>query len=184
MKREKDLILKTTMEIKVFLLFLLDNIVGPIDRTALIDIVEENTDEISFDYDECLRQLTESEHVYRDEIGSESYYMISEKGRMVAAELYDSLDPDLRERSIRSAIRHTAQTESERSVKAYITETPERRYRVTMIASDRFGEVMSVSVTVSSKSEAESIKSGYLKKPDSVYRGVFFSVTGKMEYIS
>lgn len=184
MKRDKDLILKTTTEIKVFLLFLLDNIVGPIDRTALIDIVEENTDEISFDYDECLRQLTESEHVYRDEIAHEIYYMISDKGRMVAAELYDSLDPELRERSIRSAIRHTSAREGERSIDAYVAETPAKRYMVTLVASDRFGEVMSVSVTVNSRLEAESIKSGYLKKPDSVFRGVFFSVTGKMEYIS
>ena len=184
MKRDKDLILKTTMEIKVFLLFLLDNIVGPVDRTSLIEIVEENTEEISFDYDECLRQLVESEHVYSDSIADETYYMISEKGRIVASELYDSLDSALRERSIRSAIRHTAQRESERSVKAYITETDSKRYRVTLEAHDRFGEVMSVSVTVNSKSEAESIKNGYLKKPDNVFRGVFFSVTGKMEYIS
>ena len=184
MKRDKDLVLKTTMQIKVFLLFLLDNIVGPIDRTSLIEIVEENTEEISFDYDECLFRLTESGHVYKDEIAGETYYMISEKGRMVASELYDNLDPNLRERSIRSAIRHTSQREGERSISAEIVETPEKRFTVTLLANDRFGEVMRVSVTVNSRVEAESIKNGYLKKPDNVFRGVFFSVTGKMEYIS
>jgi hypothetical protein len=39
-------------------------------------------------------------------------------------------------------------------------------------------------VTVNSKSEAETIKRNYEAKPDGVYRGVLFSVTGKLEYIS
>ena len=66
----------------------------------------------------------------------------------------------------------------------YITETPSKRYRVTMEAFDRYGEVMSTSVTVNSLKEAELIKKNYDAKPDGVYRGVLFSVTGKLEYIS
>ena len=184
MKKDKDLILKTTTDIKVFLLFLLDNISGPIDRTTLIDIVEENTGEISFDYDECLHQLVESEHVYFDEVLSERYYMISEKGRMVAAELYDSLDKSFREHSLRSAIRRISFSDEGRGINAYVTETDTKRYRVTLEAFDRFGEVMSLSVTVNSKAEAEKIKTAYEAKPDSVYKGVLFSVTGKLDFLS
>lgn len=184
MKKDNDLILKTTTDIKVFLLFLLDNISGPIDRTTLIDIVEENTGEISLDYDECLRQLVESEHVFFDQVLDERYYMISEKGRMVASELYDSLDQSFRERSLRSAIRRISFFDDGRRINAYITETDTKRYRVTMEAYDRFGEVMNLSVTVNSRKEAEAIKSGYETKPDNVYRGVLFSVTGKLDFLS
>ena len=53
-----------------------------------------------------------------------------------------------------------------------------------MEAFDRYGEVMSTSVTVNSLKEAELIKKNYDAKPDGVYRGVLFSVTGKLEYIS
>lgn len=183
MKRDKDLILKTTTDIKVFLLFILDNIVDPIDRTTLFEIVEENTREISFDYDECLRQLVESGHLFYDEIQDERYYMISDKGRMVASELYDSLDSSFREQSLRSVLRHVSFAESDRRITSSITETPERRYTVTLGAYDRFGEVMSVSVTVNSRAEAERIKQSYEAKPDAVYRGVLFSLTGRFEYM-
>ena len=71
MRRPKDLILKTTTDIKVFLLFLLDNIARPIDHTTLMKIVEENTDEIAFDYPECLNQLVASDHLLFDEYEDE-----------------------------------------------------------------------------------------------------------------
>lgn len=184
MKKDKDLILKTTTDIKVFLLFLLDRIGGPIDRTTLMEIVEENTDEISLDYDECLRQLRASEHVYFDAIADEEYYMISDKGRMVARELYDSLDPQFRERSLRSAIRHISVSESAMKVSSSITENESGKYRVALSLTDRFGEVMSLSVTVASRAEAEAIRDGFEAKPDGVYKGVMFSLTGRFDYIS
>lgn len=169
---------------KVFLLFLLDNIGYPLEHATLIEIVQENTEEITLDYDECLRQLVASEHVLYDEVGDERYYMISDKGRLVAAELYDSLDKGFRERSMRLAIKHISLSKSGAGIKAYITETENKRYRVTLEAFDRYGEIMSTSVTVNSLSEAQLIKKNYEAKPDGVYRGVLFSVTGKLEYIS
>ena len=184
MKKDRELILKTTADIKVFLLFILDNIGYPMDRTTLMSIVEENTDEISFDYGECLYQLVESDHVIHDEVDGEQYYMISEKGRLVASELYDSLDPAFRERSLRCAIKHISLSDKGTSIRSYVTETECKRYKVTLEAYDRFGQIMSTSVTVNSMAEAETIRKNFEAKPDGVYRGVLFSVTGRLEYIS
>ena len=184
MKRQKDFTLNTTTDIKVFLLFLLDNIRYPIGQRTILEIVEENTDEIMLDYRACLDQLVSSEHVLLDEVDGESYYMISDKGRLVAAQLYDSLDPGFREKSLRSAIRHISLQNNGARIESFITETECKRFKVTMRAYDQFGEVMSTSVTVNSRSEADVIKRNFDSKPDGVYRGVLFSVTGKLEYIT
>jgi hypothetical protein len=53
-----------------------------------------------------------------------------------------------------------------------------------MEAHDEYGELMCASLTVSSLTEAESIKRNFLQKPDGVYRGVLFSATGRIEYLS
>lgn len=182
--KKKEFELTTTTDMKVFLLFLLDSIGYPLEHTTIMEIVQENTDEISLDYDECLRQLVSSEHLLYDEVGEERYYMISDKGRLVAAELYDSLDKGFRERSMRVAIKHISLSKTGAGIRAYITETESHRFKVTLEAFDRYGEIMSTSITVNSRSEAETIKKNYEAKPDGVYRGVLFSVTGKLEYIS
>lgn len=184
MKRERGFELKTTTDIKVFLLFILDNIGYPVEHKTVMDIVEENLDDISLDYSEGLRQLVLSGHLLYDEVDELRYYMISDKGRMVAAELYDSLDKSFRERAIRCTIKHISFTDSGVRVSCRITEAEKGRLRVTMEARDRYGEIMNTSITVNSRAEAETIKRNYESKPDAVYKGILFSATGKLEYIS
>ena len=184
MKKYKEFGLNTVTDIKVFLLFLLDNISYPVDQTTVMSIVAENTDDIALDYEQCLGELTDSGHLLFDEAAGEKYYMISDKGRMVAAELYDSLDKGFRERSLRSAIKHLSLSKNGASIKAYVTEAPAKRFRVTMEAHDRYGELMSASITVNSRQEAEMIKKNFEQKPDGVYRGILFSATGRLEYLS
>ena len=171
-------------DIKIFLLFILDSIGYPIDHTSLIGIVSENTDEILLDYDECLGELTDAGHLLFDEIEGEKYYMISDTGRLIARELYDSLDEAFREQSLRYAAKYTSLSKTGARIKATVTECENHRYKVTMSASDGNEEYMNVSVTVSSRAEAERIKQNYETKPDGVYRGVLFSVTGRLEFFS
>lgn len=183
MKNPTNRVFKTESDIKVFILYILDNIVYPLEYEVIMSIIEENTDDISFDYGECLVALVSSGHLEEYEEGGVHYYAISDKGRMVAAQLYDTIDKEFRERSLKAAIRYISFADSGKRINSYITETEAKRYRVTMEAYDRFGEVMSVSVTVNSYAEAENIKSAYEAKPEGVYRGVLFSVTGKIDYM-
>lgn len=184
MKRNKKFGLNTITDLKVFLLFLLDNIRYPVDSDTVISIISENTDDISLDYEQCLGELVDSEHLLFDEIEGVRYYMISDKGREIAAELYDNLDAGFRERSLRSAIKHLSLSKSEASIKSYIEKTENGRYRVTLEAFDRYGELMKTTLAVNSLAEAEQIKRNFESKPDGVYRGVLFSATGRIEYLS
>ena len=184
MKKNKQFTFSTLTDLKVFLLFLLDNIRYPIRRETVLTIIEENTDDISLDYEQCLGELVDSGHLLFDEIDGERYYMISDKGRAVASELYDNLDSEFRERSLRSAIKHVSLSKSGASIKAYIEATENGRHKVTLEAHDSYGELMKTSLTVNSYAEAEQIKKNFESKPDGVYRGVLFSATGRIEYLS
>ena len=184
MKKKQEFSLKTPTDIKVFLLFILDNLGYALEHETILEIVEENTGVMSLDYAECLRELVRSGHLLFEDFGEEKYYMISDKGRLVSSELYDTLDKGFRERSLRLAAKRVSLIESGAGTRASITETSNKRYRVTLEAFDRFGELMSISVTVNSRREAEVIKQNFEAKPDGVYRGVLFSVTGRMEFIT
>lgn len=184
MKRSKQFKLSTKTDLKIFVLFLLDNIRYPIDKTTVMSIVEENTNEIIIDNEEILLELVDSEHLLYDEIDGEKYYMISEKGRAVASELYDSLDKEFREKSLRSAIKHISLSKNETVVKSVIEQTSGGRYNVTLEAKDAGGEIFKLSLTVNSYMEAEQIKKNFEAKPDGVYRGILFSATGRIDYLA
>lgn len=184
MKKSKEPILSTMTDIKVFLLFLLDNIAHPIDHTSLMSIIMENMSVISFNYEECLGELVDDGHLYFDEVDGERYYMISDKGRFVASELYDSLDPAFREKSLKIAIKHISLTDSGAALESFITEAEAGRFRVTLVARDKYGEIMRTAIVVNSRAEAERIKDNFDNRPDGVYRGIFFASTGRLEYFS
>ena len=184
MKRKKEFKLESQTDIKVFLMFLLDNINRPVDYTTVSEIIMENVDEVTLDYENSLRELADDGHLLFDEIDGEKYYMISESGRKVASELYDTLDPEFREKSIHYAIKHVSLSESGAKIKSYVTETENNRFKVTLEATGTLGALMSTSITVNSRSEAEMIKKNYDSKPDAVYRGILFALTGRLEYIS
>ena len=171
-------------DIKVFILFLLNNIGYPIDYTAVIGMVSENTEQLIIDYDECLRELVDDGHLLYDEYNGERYYMISDSGRMIAGQLYDSLNKEFRERSLKYAAKYTSLSRSGSTIKATVSEAEGGRYKVTMQASDSIGEVLYTQITVNSREEAEKIKNNFESKPDAVYRGIMFSATGTLEFLS
>lgn len=184
MKKNTRFTLKNLTEIKIFLLFLLDNIRYPIDYTTLSKIISENVSEVTFDYEASLRELADSEHLLFDEIDGERYYMISDSGRLIAAELYDRLDPAFREASIKSAAKHISLAKSNAKIKSEITELADKRFCVSLGATDKNGKLFSLSLTVNSRAEAENIVLNFDKNPDNVYRGMLFCVTGKLEFLS
>ena len=184
MKKNTKFSLKSLTEIKIFLLFLLDNIRYPIDYSTLSKIISDNVPEVTFDYEASLRDLADSEHLLFDEIDGERYYMISDSGRLIAAELYDRLDPAFREASIKSAAKYISLAKSKAEVTSSITELSDRRFSVSLGAKDKNGELFSLSLTVNSRAQAQSIVANFERNPDNVYRGMIFCVTGKLEYLS
>lgn len=181
--KKKKFALQTKTDIKVFLLFLLEYISYPIDKTTLINIIAENSVELTIDYDECLGELSDTGHVWFDDVDNEVYYMISDTGRMVANELFDSLDKEFREKSLKIAIKYLSLASRGAVSRAFITEMPSGRFKVTLQITEEVGELLDTSVVVSSRSEAERIKKNFEERPDSVYRGILLSATGRIEYI-
>ncbi len=182
MKKKNEFALKTLTDIKVYMLYLLDHIAYPVDHSTLIEIVSESTSEISLDYDDALRQLVDSKHIIFDEVDGEKYYMISKLGKMVSAELYDTLDKALLEKSLRTAGKYISFASSGVKVSSAIKEREDRRFVVTLTASDAEGELMNMSLTVKSRAEAERIVANYEARPEKIYRGFLVSATGLMEY--
>ena len=182
--KKKKFTLRTVTDIKVFLLFLLEHIRYPVDRTTLINIVSENTDEIIIDYDGCLTELADSGHVWEDEdTDGEKYFGITDSGTMVAAELFDSLDPAFREKSLKSAIKHMSLSKRGAKATSTIEAVEGGRFRVTLTLSDQTGALMNTSFVVFARSEAEKIRDNFLQRPEDVYRGILLSSTGRLEYL-
>lgn len=184
MKKNKDIIFKSITDLKIFLLFILDNLRYPAEEATVLEIAEKSTNELILDYAECLAALTDSGHLLYDEIDGTKYYMISKKGRETSAELYDLLDESFRENTLRSVAKYLSVSKLNAKIQTYIEKTEAKRYRVTIEANDEFGDLMKLSLTVNSLIEAQKIKENFEEHPDGVYKGALLSATGRIEFLS
>ncbi len=171
-------------DIKILLLFLLDHIRYPVDAATLRKVLFECVETMSLDYEECLGKLLDEGHVLSDEAEGERYFMISATGRALSAELYDTLDPVFREKSMKATAKYLSLSGSGTRVFAEVKETPEKRYKASLRAEDKDGVILSLDLTFGSRAEAEAVCENYLEKPDGVYRGILFSATGKVNFLS
>ena len=110
--------------------------------------------------------------------------MISDSGRLLAAELYDMLDPELRERSVTLASRYVSVQKGGARAEASVTETEDKRFVSHLVAKDSKGTILDLSITVSTREEAEMIAERFRSRPDGTYRGVLFAATGRFEFFS
>lgn len=181
--KKREFELKDITDIKVFVLYVLDHIAYPIDQSSLMNIITASTGEISLDYDEAIRLMAESGHVLYDEVDGVGYYMISELGKMVARELYDTLDKKFLDKSIEIAGRYLSFANSGVRAQSKIEQNADKRYVVSLVAERDGGVIMDVKLTVNSELEANEIKSNFDARPESVYRGLLLSATGRIEYL-
>ncbi len=181
--KKKDFTLKTPTDIKVFMLYVLDRISYPIAHKTFIDIVSGATEEISLRYDEAIKELCQSGHVIFDEVEHERYYMISDMGKMVASELYDTLDKELLEKSLRVAAKYISFIDRGVSTSSVIEAGEKNGFTVTLSANTPDGEIMCLKLQLKSKAEAEKIKAKFDARPESVYRGILIATTGISEFL-
>jgi predicted transcriptional regulator len=185
MKKNKRFTLKDYTDIKIFLLFLLDNIRYPVDYTTISKVLMENIETVTLDFGQCLTELTDNGHLLADFVDGESYYMISDTGKEIAAELYDNIDEEFRESAIKCAAKYVKLTEAGVEIASKIEKTEDNRYKVTLSAKGKEkGEFFNLSLIVSSYSQAEEISENFELRPDGFYRGVLFCATGRFEFLS
>ena len=141
MRQKKTQVLKTMTDIKVFLLYILDRVSFPMDEITMSYIIVDNAPTFSMQYDEALSMLVESGHIHAEEIEGKTYYIINDLGRMVARELYDTLDPALRERSESCAAKYISLAERGGRVTSRIVPAENGRYFVELEVTDSEGEL-------------------------------------------
>ncbi len=180
-KKQEELWNKT--DVKIFILFLLDNLNYPLDFSTIDRIIGETGFVRPFDFAECFSELTEMGQVLEDTVEGETVYQISGVGRMVANELQSELLDTIRRESATAAARILSLHRRGASVSTDITEREDGKLEVTLSITDRDGILLKTSCTTSSRRTAEQIVRNFTERPEQAYRGILSVLTGEVDYL-
>ena len=119
--------LENKIDVKVFILYLMNNVGEPLEFTTVNDIVVQDEFVNYFDFALCFSELLEAHQI--DEIsledGEEPKYVISQNGKETLDSYESSLLPVIRDRALKSAFRLIAYNRTGKRIKGEITECGE-----------------------------------------------------------
>ena len=171
--------------VKIFVLYLMQNINYPLDYVALNDIIMQNDYVMYLDFAESFHEMLDSElieEVCRSE-ADDPMYMVTDKGRIVATELHSEILSSLLDKSLECALRYLDFKKRNITVSARIEKREDGRYDVICILKEKNEVIMQNSVVVDTIIRAQRMEDNFRDHPEVVYKGVMALLSGNINFI-
>ncbi len=170
--------------VKIFVLYLMENINYPLDFVTLNDIVMQTDYVMYLDFAEAFNEMLDGELIEKLEAdGEEPLYAITEKGRYVARELKSDILTSILDRSLAAALRYLDFKKRGIVAKCVIEKADDGRYNVSCSFTENKVLIFSQSVLVDTLSRAERMRDNFYERPDVIYRGVLALMAGNVNYL-
>ncbi len=169
--------------VKIFILYLMDNINYPLSFTELNDVIRQTDYVMYLDFAEALPEMVEYELVSEDRSGEDAMYEITKKGRIVVRELNSDIISSILEKSMTAALRFL--DFSKRGIESdfLIEKTPEQDYKVTATIKEKGREIFRTVLHVTSYTEAERMRRNFYERPEVIFKGSIALLEGSVDYL-
>lgn len=169
--------------IKIFVLYLLENINYPLDFVTINDIVMQTDYVMYLDFAEAFGEMLDGGLVEEREIEGESLYVVTEKGKYVARELNGDLLSTILDQSLARALRYLNFKKRGIIPKCEISALDDGRYSISCSFVENGQIIFAQSLTVDTLNRAQRMKSNFYERPETIYRGVFALMAGNVNYL-
>lgn len=165
-------------DIRILLCYILASVNGPLSREDLLRIVQEKALANYFETEEALDGLVARGHAARDEAG---LYTATPSGREIARTLDASLPLSVRDKALEAALRLMADARARRENRVEV-EKEGGGFRVTCHISGGDMELMSVSLFVPDRAQAQLAEENFYRDPEGVYKLLLSALSGDPGY--
>ena len=205
MERMQNLKLKDKNDIKIFILYLMENLSLPLQFGELNDIAVTDGVVGCIEFAECFAELLDTGNIrpvpqQEAPNGIElsastedlptgtpdpaTFFEITPRGRHAATTLQSKLLHYIRDRSLKSALRRLRFGREGGGIRTERSPREDGRYDVTCIARDGAGnETLRVSVIADSAERAEKIRDTFNERPEHIYRAIFALLSGEVNFL-
>lgn len=171
--------------VKVFVLYLLENIGYPLDYNTINDIVIQDGYVGYFDFAPCFAEMLEDGIVLeiKDEDGT-CKYMASNKGSSIAENLSGDILSEIRDRSLKSALRLLSL--KKRGAELHFSREDDENGNgilVTCEVTEHGKTVYKTTLRVDSEARAEKIHENFIENPEVILRGTLALLSGDVNFI-
>ncbi len=169
--------------VKIFVLYLMENVGRPLDFVTLNDIVMQTDYVMYLDFAEAFNKMLDDGLIAAVGGEGETAYVITERGRNVAESLHSDILSSLLDKSLAAALRYL--DFKQRGVKAVcsVEKREDGRYAVVCELSERGTVIYATTLLVDSEDRARRMAENFRDRPEVIYRGVHALLAGNINYL-
>ena len=171
--------------VKIFVLFLMENINYPLDFVTVNDIVMQTDYIMYLDFAEAFHQMLDGgliEETGKNEAG-EPLYAVTRKGEMVAEQLKSDLLPSILDKSLTCAWRYLDFKRRGITVDCSSQKRADGSFDVSFVIREKRKILWQSTVNVDSEYRSRQMRENFRNRPDVIYRGVVALLTGNVNYL-
>ena len=171
--------------VKIFILYLMENINYPLDYTTLNDIIMQTDYVMYLDFAECFYEMIDLGFIieYKGEEGEPSTYMVSDKGRIIASELHTDIIASILDKSLAAALRYLDFKKRGITTKTSVERRMDGRYDFTCKILEKGQEIMSTTVAVDTLLRAERMRDNFSDKTEGIYKATLALLAGNVNFL-
>ena len=175
--------LRDKNDIKIFILYLLNNINQPMEFSDINDIVVQDGVVGQIEFAECFAELLDSGNVLEIIEKGIAYYIISDKGITVAENLSSDLLGFIKNKSLKSALRLISFKNGGNKIESSFKSRADGKFDFTCRIVSPTDTVLEVKVVAQNDKQLELMRYTFDDRPEVVYRGVLALLTGEIDYL-
>ena len=171
--------------VKIFVLYLMQNIREPLDYITLSEIVLQTDFVIYLDLAEAFYAMVDDGLIQETgkNAAGESMYEPTQKGIMVAESMRSDLLTSILDESLAAALRYLDFKRRGVKVSCKASRNNTAGYDLHCIIKEKELVLLDVTLWVDSEKRAEYMAEQFRSRPEKIYRGVTALLAGKVNYL-
>ena len=177
--------MKSSETVKIFVLYLMQNVGYPLDYITVNDMIRQTDYVIYLDFAEAFADLLDSGMLRAEgenEHG-EPLYVVTEKGKCVCDELGTSRTPIVLENALAAALRFLDFQKRDVKIHSRIEDTEDGRFWFVCGMTEKGVLIMEDRILVDSRARALQMEQNFRKRPEAIYRGTLALLSGNVNYL-
>ena len=170
--------------VKIFVLYLMENVGRPLSFVTLNDIVRQTDYIIYLDFAEAFHKMLDDDLIAEAGVeDGDTVYEITERGRVVAQSLHSDILSSILDKSLTAALRYLDFKKRGIECHCRTQRREDGRYTLYCELLERGDVIYSTTLVVDSADRANRMKENFFDRPEIIYRGVHALLAGNMNYL-
>lgn len=170
--------------VKIFVLYLMENVGRPLDFVTLNDIVMQTDYIMYLDFAEAFHKMLDDDLIaVEEEVNGEPLYGITARGRCIAESLHSDILSSILDKSLAAALRYLDFKVRGIEMKCTTARREDGKYDFYCALIEKGEVIYSTSLVVDSANRAERLRENFYERPEVIYRGVHALLAGDMNFL-